>query len=58
MSQMKRQDTITARELNDTEVSDMPHREVNEMVIKIIIGLQKRVEALNKERPSTKSYKT
>ena len=50
MSQMKDQDKITARKLNETEINNMPDKECEVkkkkkecevMVIKIITGLKK-----------------
>ena len=53
MSQMKQKDKITAREPNETLISNMPDREFKVMVIKIFSRLEKRVEdfseILNKE---------
>ena len=52
MSQMKTGET-TARDLSKMYISNMPDREVKVMIIKILIGLEKRVEdiseTLNKE---------
>ena len=41
MSQVKEQDKIVARELNETEVSNMPDTELKVMVIKILARLEK-----------------
>ena len=41
MSQMKKQDQITARELNETETCNMPNREFKVLVIKIFTALGK-----------------
>ena len=41
MSQMKEQDKITARELNEMEISYMSDREFKLMIIKILTGLEK-----------------
>ena len=50
---MKEQDQITARDLSEMGVSNMPHREFKIMTIKILTGLEKRLEdtseTLNKE---------
>jgi len=46
MSQIK-EDKITARELNEMEVNNMPDREFKVTVIKILTGHEKRVENLN-----------
>ena len=44
VSQMKEQDKITARQLNEMEISNMPDRKCKVIVIKILTGLEKRVE--------------
>ena len=45
MSQMKKQDKITERELNEMEISNnIPAGEFKVMIIKILAGLEKRVE--------------
>ena len=44
---MKEQDKITARQLNEMEISNMPDRKCKIIVIKILIGLEKRVENCN-----------
>ena len=44
---MKEQDKITARDLNKANVNNMSSREFSVVVIKIFIGLEKRVEDLN-----------
>jgi len=41
---MKKQDKITARDLNKTETSNTPDREFEVMVIRILMGLERRVE--------------
>ena len=48
MSQMKKEDKITAKELNETEIGDMCGREFKLMAIKIFTGLERRVEDLSK----------
>ena len=50
MSQMKekKKNKITGRELNETDISNTPEREFKVMVIKILPGLEKRVEDLSK----------
>ena len=51
MFQMKEQAKITAGDLNETEISSMSDREFKVMIIKLLFGLQKRVdviETLNK----------
>jgi len=58
MSQMKEHDKITTRELNKTEISNMPKGEFKVMVIKILTGLEKAVDELsenfNKDMESIK----
>ena len=50
---MKEQDKTTTRDLSKTDISNMPDREFEGIIIKIFIGLQKRVvdisETLSKE---------
>jgi len=41
---VKQQDKITAKELYRTEISNMPDREFKVMIIKIVTGLEERVE--------------
>ena len=43
MPQMKDQDKITARDLNEMEIINMSDREFKVMVIKILTRLEKRV---------------
>ena len=43
---MKEKDKITTRELNQTEVNNMPDGEFKVMVTKMFTGLEKRMEAL------------
>ena len=54
---MKKEDKITARELNEMEISTVSNRELKVMVIKILTGLKERVvdlnETLNKEIENT-----
>ena len=38
---MKERDKITAKELNETEISNMPDKEFQVMVIKILTELKK-----------------
>ena len=60
MSQMKEQDKIT-RYLSEMEISKMPAGEFKVMVIKILIGLDERVEGLSKtlkERENIKNNKS
>ena len=61
MSQMKEQDKITARDLNDTEISNMPDREFKIVIIAVLTGFEKRVEdlseTLNRDRKHKKEKK-
>lgn len=41
---MKEWEKITARELKETEISNMPDEEFEIMVINILTGLKRRVE--------------
>ena len=58
MCQMKEEEKITATELNEMETSNMSDREFKVRIIKILTGLEKRVEnlreTLNKEIDHTK----
>ena len=47
MSQMKAQDKITTRELNETEIRNMPDREFKVIIIKIPTRLEKRAEDIS-----------
>ena len=47
ISQMKKQDKITAKYLSEMEISHMPEREVKVMIINILTGLKKRVEDIS-----------
>jgi len=53
MSEMKVQDKISAKDLNEMEICDMPDREFQLIIIKILTELEK-----TSVRPSTKRYKT
>jgi len=53
---MKEWDKITAKELNEMEISNMPYREFSVMVIKIFTRLEKRMEDLSET--STRRQKT
>ena len=44
MSQMKEQDKLTAGDVSETEMSNIPDREFKVMMIKILTGVQKRLE--------------
>lgn len=50
MSQMKQQDKITVRELNEIEIGNRPDREFKVTVMKRLNGLESRTSM----RPSTK----
>ena len=45
--QTKEQSKIPVRELNEAEISNVPDREFKIMVIKALIGLEKREEDLS-----------
>jgi len=47
---MKKQNEITAKELNEMEISNMSNREFKVMVIKILTGLEERVENMTPSR--------
>ena len=42
LSQMKEQDKATARDLSQTDISNMPDREFKSLIIRILIGLEKK----------------
>ena len=44
---MKEKDKILARDLSEKEISNMPDRKFEATIIKILSGLEKRVEDLN-----------
>ena len=44
---MKEQDKATARDLSDTDISNMPFGEFKAMLIKMLNGLEKRVEDMS-----------
>ena len=50
---MEEKDKITARDLSEMDISNMPDREFKVMIIKILTGFEKTVEdiseTLNKE---------
>lgn len=48
MFKIKDHAKITAKELNETEKSNMHHREFKVMVVKILTGIKKRLEVLIK----------
>ena len=45
---MKDQDKATARDLNETDISNMLDGEFKSVIIRILIGLEKRMEDINK----------
>ena len=45
---MKGQDNTTTRDLSETDLSYMPDKEFKVMIIKILTGLEKRVEDISK----------
>ena len=53
MFQMKEKDKITARDLNEMQISNIPDREFKVTIIKILTGFEKKVEefseTLNKD---------
>ena len=55
MSQIKEQDKITVKELNEIEINSVSNKEFKVMVIKILNGLEK--ERMNSVRTSTKTEK-
>ena len=44
---MKGQDNTTTRDLSETDLSYMPDKEFKVMIIKILTGLEKRVEDIS-----------
>ena len=48
MSQIKEQNKATARDLSKIDISYMPDGEFEAMIIKILTGLEKRVEDISK----------
>ena len=52
---MKEQDKITAKDLNEMEISNMPDEEFEVIVLKIIIGLEGK-KLTNSVKTSTKIY--
>ena len=41
---MNKEDKATARDLSETDVSNVPGGELNAMILRILTGLEKRVE--------------
>ena len=48
MTQMKQEDKITAGDLSKTKKKNLPARGFKTMIIKILTGLEKKVEDLSK----------
>ena len=48
MSPKKEQEKNSDKELNATEISNMPDKKSKVMIIKILTGLEKRVQELSK----------
>jgi len=44
LSQMKEQDKAIARDLSETDIRNMSDREFKAMTIRILTGLEKRIE--------------
>ena len=44
---MHEQDKATPRDLSETDTSNMPDKEFRVMIIKVLIGLEKRLEDLS-----------
>ena len=53
-TQMKEQDKIMARDLNDTDISNMPDGEFNETIIRILTRLNKRKEDFREAFPTVR----
>ena len=47
MFQMKEKDKITARDLNEMQISNIPDREFKVTIIKILTGFEKKVVNIN-----------
>lgn len=47
MSQIKEQGSTTARDLCETDKNNMPDRGLKVMIIKLLTGLQERVEDIS-----------
>ena len=45
MYQMKEQDKILEKQLNEVEISNLPEKEFRIMIVKMILDLRKRMEA-------------
>ena len=55
--QMKEQDKTSEKELSETEISNLPNKEFKVMVIKILIGLGKRIDKLSENFSKHRKYK-
>ena len=53
---MKEQDKATARDLNETDISNMPDGEFEAMIIRILTGLEKRNEDMSEKGDSTRAW--
>ena len=49
MSEMKGQDKISEKQLNEVEIGTLPEKEFRIMIVKMIQGLRKRMEANNEK---------
>ena len=45
---MKQQDKVTASDLSETDISNMPDREFKATIIRIVTGIQERMEGIRK----------
>ena len=59
---MKEQDTTSGKNLNETEISNLPDKEFKVMVIKMLTKLRRRMnehsENVNKETENIRKYQT
>ena len=53
---MKEQDMATARDLSETNTRNMPNREFKVMIIKIVTGLEKRMEDMSETLKRDKGH--
>ena len=62
MSQTKEQDENSEKNFNETETSNLPDKEFNVIVVKMLIELRRRMyehsENFQKEIKNTRKYKT
>ena len=47
LSQMKEQNKVTARDLNEIDINNMPDREFKVIIIRVLPGLEKRVKSMS-----------